>query len=251
MLLTRVAENSADLSLAAAAIDARHQLGQLVGSGNPAGGPAFSQAAKIDQLDIEPPDARCFAEHVCLERACGIPGRLTTHCGIKRKNEPAPLALGGGGAERAQLFDKRLYFRFGRNRRRASLRLLAHGGNSTLKPRNLRVPATPSQMATWVLRCKAGRILGNMVWPCNGWSMTEYHSARAAARRLPFSESGRCSAFNRAITSSRAVTCDKFGRMPRVSSSRLSSAVSPRGKNSRETTPSPRHSPARHPRRLG
>ena len=30
-------------------------------------------------------------------------------------------------------------------------------------------------------------------WTCSGWSLTEYHSARAAARRLPFSDSGRCS----------------------------------------------------------
>ena len=41
-------------------------------------------------------------------------------------------------------------------------------------------------------------------WSCSGWSMTEYHSARAAARRLPLSESGRCSKLSRAITSSRA-----------------------------------------------
>ena len=41
-------------------------------------------------------------------------------------------------------------------------------------------------------------------WSCSGWSMTEYHSARAAARRLPLSDSGRCSKLSRAITSSRA-----------------------------------------------
>ena len=34
-------------------------------------------------------------------------------------------------------------------------------------------------------------------------------------------------------TSSRAVTCEGFGRWPRVSSLMSSSAVSPRGKNSR------------------
>ena len=64
-------------------------------------------------------------------------------------------------------------------------------------------------------------------WTCSGWSMTEYHSARAAARRLPFSDSGRCSELSSPTTSSRAVTCDMLGRVPSVCSSRSSSAVKP------------------------
>src|SRR4029453_15342358 len=160
MLLTRVTENFADLRLAAAAIDAGHQLGQLVASRDPAGRPAFSQAAKIDQLDIDPPDASCFAEHVCLERACGIPRRLPAHGGIERKNEPAALALRRGGAKRAQLFNKRLFFRFGRNPRPTSLPVLTHSRRFYTETTNLRSATPPSEMATWVLRCKSGQVLG-------------------------------------------------------------------------------------------
>ena len=67
-------------------------------------------------------------------------------------------------------------------------------------------------------------------WTCSGWSMTEYHSARAAARRLPFSDSGRCSALSRLTTSSRAVRCDRLGR----DAERLLVEIVERGQAARE-----------------
>ena len=73
-MLTRVflagmTENFADLRLAAAAIDPRHQLGEPVAVGDPAGGAAFVQAPEINELNVEPAGARRLAKHVGLQ-AC-------------------------------------------------------------------------------------------------------------------------------------------------------------------------------------
>ncbi len=97
IFLAGVAEHLADLGVAAAAIDARHQRGEFLGSRDPAGGAAFAQAPEIDQLDIEPAGACRLAEHVGLQRAGGIPGRLPAHGGVEREDQPPALAARRGG----------------------------------------------------------------------------------------------------------------------------------------------------------
>ena len=72
-----------------------------------------------------------------------------------------------------------------------------------------------------------------MSWTSSGLSTWVNHSARLAARRRPRSSSGSFNWRNRLVTSSRAVTWPMLGRVPSVASSMSSSAVSPRGKNSR------------------
>ena len=52
-LLQRMREHLADLGVAAAAVDARHQLLQRIGVGDESRRPAFAEPAKIDQLDAE------------------------------------------------------------------------------------------------------------------------------------------------------------------------------------------------------
>lgn len=67
-------------------------------------------------------------------------------------------------------------------------------------------------------------------WISSGFSSAANHSERAAARRLPRASRGSLSVSTRPITSSRAAAWERLGFVPKVGSSRLSSAVSPRGK---------------------
>ena len=76
----------------------RHQLGEPLGLRHPARGPAFVQAAVVDELDVEPADRRRLAEHVGLQPAGGIPGRLPAHGGVEREDQPAALPGAVDGA---------------------------------------------------------------------------------------------------------------------------------------------------------
>src|SRR5215208_1300542 len=82
-------DDLADLRVAAAAVDSRHQVGEFIGLCDPAGGTAFAEAAVIDELHIETADRRRLPEHVGLQPAGGVPGRLPAHGGVERKDEPA------------------------------------------------------------------------------------------------------------------------------------------------------------------
>ena len=94
-------EDLADLGVAAAAVDPRHQLGEPLGLRHPARGAAFGETAIVDELHVEPADRRRLAEHVGLQPAGGIPHRLPAHGGVEREDQPAALA--GRGRRRRGL----------------------------------------------------------------------------------------------------------------------------------------------------
>ena len=120
-------QHLADLGVAAAAVDAAHQRGELVARRHPAGGAALGEPAEIDQLDIEPADRRRLAEHVALQRAGGVPGRLPAHGGVEREDQPPAFAGGRRRAERAHFVEEGLDLGLGRSRRRGAV--FAHGGS--------------------------------------------------------------------------------------------------------------------------
>ncbi len=100
VLAAGMRKHLADLGMAAAAIDPRHQRAEPRRLGDPRRGAAFGKTAIIDELDIEAADGGCFAEHVGLQTARGIPGRLPAHGGIEREDKAAALAGHDSGAER-------------------------------------------------------------------------------------------------------------------------------------------------------
>ena len=130
VFLARVAENLADLGVAAAAIDARHQRGEFLGTGDPARGAALAKPTEIDQLNIEPAGLGCLAEHIGLQGAGAIPGRLPAHGGVEREDQPPTLAAGRGGAEPAHALNEfgDLGPRGGRRRRLLGA-VFAHGNS--------------------------------------------------------------------------------------------------------------------------
>src|SRR5215831_7857726 len=95
MLVTGMAQDLADLGLAATAINPRHQFSKPFTCRDPTRRAALIEPAKINELDVEAADTGRFAEHIHLKFACGVPGRLPAHCGVKRKNQPAAFALRG------------------------------------------------------------------------------------------------------------------------------------------------------------
>ena len=100
VLAAGMREHLADLGMAAAAIDPRHQRAEPRRLGDPRRGAAFGKTAIIDELDIEAADGGGFAEHVGLQPARGVPGRLPAHGGIEREDEAAAFAGHGRRAER-------------------------------------------------------------------------------------------------------------------------------------------------------
>ncbi len=82
----------------------RHQRAEPLRLGNPGRGAALRKPAIIDKLNVEAADRRGLAEHVGLELAGAIPGRLPAHRGIERKDQPAALA-GLGHRRRTERFD--------------------------------------------------------------------------------------------------------------------------------------------------
>jgi hypothetical protein len=81
--------------------DASHQVAEPGAVRNPARGAALAQPAEIHELHVEPADRARFAEHLALQPAGGIPGRLPAHGGIERKDQPAALAGFDRGRKRA------------------------------------------------------------------------------------------------------------------------------------------------------
>ena len=237
-----MAQHLADLGVAAVAVDASHQVAEPGAVRHPARGAAFVQPAEVDELHVEPADRRRLAEHLGLQPAGGIPGRLAAHGGVEREDQPAALA--GSAAAPA----------CGRAARNASISARGDAAAGSLRVRRCRascqsscrvrlpyqalgrdIPhlrpirwhlAAPGAMAL-VSRAGSSAIRSSI---SSGRSCEATHSARAAARRRPFSSIGSFSASISARTSCRAVRCDRFGRCPSVASSRLSSAVRPCGK---------------------
>ena len=93
-------DDLADLGVAAAAVDPLHQRAQPLGLRHPARGPAFAEAAVIDQLHVEPADRRRLAEHVGLQPAGRVPSRLPAHGRVEREDQP-PSPAGFGRRSKA------------------------------------------------------------------------------------------------------------------------------------------------------
>ena len=87
-------QHFSNLGVAALAIDLAHQLRQMRGVGNPSRRAAFVEATVVDEADIETADRGRLAEHVGLQRAGHVPGRLPAHGGVEREYQPAPCAGG-------------------------------------------------------------------------------------------------------------------------------------------------------------
>ena len=94
--------SSASLSACATQPEARHSR----------------EPAVIDELDVESADRRGLAEHVGLQPAGRVPGRLPAHGGIEREDQPPALAGGGRRPERAHLRQERVDVGARRRRRR-------------------------------------------------------------------------------------------------------------------------------------
>ena len=82
-------QHLAELGVAAATVDLLHQRRQRGRFRHPARRPALVRAAEIEELDVEPADRLGFQEHVRLQPAGGVPGRLPAHGGVERKDQPA------------------------------------------------------------------------------------------------------------------------------------------------------------------
>ena len=114
----RVAQHLSDLGMPAAAIDAPHQVAQPSAVRHPARGAALVQSTKVHKLHIEPADRRRLAEHLALQLASRVPGRLPAHCGIEREDQPPALSRFYRWSKRAGALDERIDLGTRRRRRR-------------------------------------------------------------------------------------------------------------------------------------
>ena len=101
-----VEQHPLDLSLAADTEDRAHNAVQVGGGGHPAARLALRKAAVIDELDLEPAERRRRLEHLALDPASAIPGRLAAGGGVERKNQPAAPAAGMRHRRLFQLIQK-------------------------------------------------------------------------------------------------------------------------------------------------
>jgi hypothetical protein len=88
-------QHPANLCRTAFALDPIHQVRDRIAALGPFRSLAFI-AAVINQLHIETADRCSFAEHVGLQVAGGIPGRLSARRGIEREDEPSARARHDG-----------------------------------------------------------------------------------------------------------------------------------------------------------
>src|SRR5262249_1689347 len=90
MLALCVLEHSADLCEAGDAGDAAHGCTELLTVALPPRCLTLL-AAVVHELDLETADAGCLGEHVGLQFAGAVPGRLSAHRGIEREHKSAGL----------------------------------------------------------------------------------------------------------------------------------------------------------------
>src|SRR5262249_40132107 len=101
------------LGLAGPAHDARHDLAEPRGIGNPRRCFALVEAPVIDELEVEPASASGLTEHVGLELAGRVPRRLPAGGGIEGEDQaPAcawsfALEIGKEGVDFASCWSRR------------------------------------------------------------------------------------------------------------------------------------------------
>jgi hypothetical protein len=101
-------KNLGDLRLPAPTLDARHKLAEPLRLGNPGGCAAFAEPAIVDELKIETSNGSSLAEHFCLKMTSLVPGGLSAHSGVERKNEASSLAGFDRRIEHSNLIQERL-----------------------------------------------------------------------------------------------------------------------------------------------
>ena len=89
-----MAENFADLGAAAKTADLCHPPDELVGRRDPRARLAFAVAAEENQLDFKPAEPVGGMEHLGLQVAGLVPGRLAARRRIHSKQKPAAPARG-------------------------------------------------------------------------------------------------------------------------------------------------------------
>src|SRR3546814_9830840 len=84
-----MAQHLPDLRLAAQAADRRHLARERCGVGYPGAGLALAEAAVEDELHVETADRGGRMEHLGLDPAGTVPGRLAARRRIQREHQPA------------------------------------------------------------------------------------------------------------------------------------------------------------------
>ena len=85
-------QQAADLGLAAEAMHAGHFRQQRAGVEPPGRGVELAEAAVPGELDGQPAERRRLAEHLALDLAGPVPGRLAARRGVEREDQPPRLA---------------------------------------------------------------------------------------------------------------------------------------------------------------
>ena len=237
-----MAEDLADLGMAAAAIDPLPSARQPFRLRHPSRGAAFGEAAEIDELHVEAADRsrlRGTCRPAARRRVSQVGCRLmvASSAKISRPRWPGATrrrqrARPGAERRRFRARDDRPALPASRRWRGAgasgrSLLMTASRRTGTREPRRI----DSQSIGRHAGACGAmGAAHMRQAWPaigrdplspgCRGpraaGRAEANHSARAAARRRPFSSIGSFRAASNACTSSRAVTCDRFGRVPSV-----------------------------------
>src|SRR3546814_3777976 len=89
-----MAQHLPDLRLAAQAADRRHLARERCGVGYPGAGLALAEAAVEDELHVETADRGGRMEHLGLDPAGTVPGRLSARRRIQREHQPDAARAG-------------------------------------------------------------------------------------------------------------------------------------------------------------
>jgi hypothetical protein len=126
-LAHRMLEHAADLGLPGQAEHAAHQADQIARIVDPAARPAFVEAAVVHQLHVEAAERCGLEEHLSLDLAGAIPGRLARRRGVHGEDQARPTASRLGRRGPGHLLEKGLD-RIGRGFAAWQV-LVAHRGN--------------------------------------------------------------------------------------------------------------------------
>src|SRR3546814_20195330 len=106
-----MAQHLPDLRLAAQAADRRHLARERCGVGYPGAGLALAEAAVEDELHVETADRGGRLEHLGLDPAGTVPGRLAARRRIQREHPPAAARPGPRRRRRRDTLHKGLHVR--------------------------------------------------------------------------------------------------------------------------------------------
>ena len=105
-LLDGLPQDFFDLCMAAAAGHAAHASKQRIGRAQPWARLELAIAAVVAKLDVQSAQCRGLAEHVALQLAGPVPGRLAAGGGVHSEDQAAALLPGLDRRQRTHLFDE-------------------------------------------------------------------------------------------------------------------------------------------------